>query len=42
MEDETTPALEVAEEETVVPKEERRETIEIEHRSVEVRKDWLD
>ena len=42
MEDETTPAPAVAEEETVVPKEERRETIEIEHRSVEVRKDWLD
>jgi len=42
MEDTTTPAPEVAEEETVVPDEDRREVIELEHRSAEIRKDWLD
>ena len=42
MEDTTTPAPEAAEEETPLPKEDRREVIELEHRSVEIRKDWLD
>ena len=42
MEDTTTPAPEVAEEETPLPKEDRREVIELEHRSAEIRKDWLD
>ena len=43
MENEDEPVVEeTTEEVTVVPEEERREVIELEHRSVEIRKDWLD
>lgn len=43
MENEDEPVVEeTTEEVTVVPEEDRREVIELEHRSVEIRKDWLD
>jgi len=42
MEEQETPVAEAAEEAPAMPEEERRETIELEHRSVEVRKEWLD
>ena len=43
MENEDEPVVEeTTEEVTVVPEEKRREVIELEHRSVEIRKDWLD
>jgi HK97 family phage major capsid protein len=42
MEDQETPVAEAAEEAPAMPEDERRETVELEHRSVEVRKDWMD
>ncbi len=42
MEDQETPVAEAAEEAPAMPEEERREVIKLEHRSVEVRKDWVD